>query len=222
MELLRTDIHAHLVPAVDDGSRGPLDTVEMLRGLVALGVERVHSTPHQFRFRNDFTVEELEIQADGVRRLAEQAGLAIDVVPGAEYYFGERLLDALQESEPLCTFETDGFRHLLIELPLNQPAAGVRRVGELLLERDITPVMAHPERLVPRFASLERVRDWIAHGWKLQLNLPSLAGAHGRQAASAARELISASEYAFAGSDLHRPSELDALMRARAELRRLA
>jgi len=221
MELLCTDIHAHLVPAVDDGSRGPLDTVEMLRGLAALGVERVHSTPHQFRFRNDFTVEELEIQAGGVRRLAEQAGLVIEVVPGAEHYFGERLLDALQKGEPLCTFESEGGRHLLIELPLNQPAAGVRRVGELLLEREITPVMAHPERLVPRLASLERVRDWIASGWKLQLNLPSLVGAHGRDAEAAARELIAVGEYAFAGSDLHRPSELDALMRARAELRRL-
>jgi tyrosine-protein phosphatase YwqE len=218
MELLRTDIHTHLVPAVDDGSRGPSDTVEMLRGLVALGVERVHTTPHQFRFRNDFTVEDLEQQAASVRLLAREAGLAIEIVAGAEYYFSERLLDAVQGGEALCTFETDGEPHLLIELPLNQPAAGVRPMGELLLRRGVRPVMAHPERLVPRLASLDRIRDWVAGGWKLQLNLPSLAGSHGSEADAAARELIAAGEYAFAGSDLHRPSELDALMRARAAL----
>ena len=215
MELLRTDIHAHLVPAVDDGSRGPADTVEMLRGLVALGVERVHATPHQFRFRNEFTVEELEGQAATVRLLAREAGLEIEIVAGAEHYFSERLLDAVQSEEPLCTFDSAGETHLLIELPLNQPAAGVRRMGSLLVGRGIRPVMAHPERLVPRFASIERIRDWIAHGWKLQLNLPSLAGGHGLEAEAAARELIAAGEYAFTGSDLHRPSELDALMRAR-------
>lgn len=222
MEILETDLHAHLAPGVDDGSRSPMETVALLRGLRGLGVRRVHVTPHQFRFGNDFTVAELRGLAADVGALAERAGIAIETAAGAEYYCGPRFLRALEEGEELLTFAWSGERAVLVEFPLAQPAVGVEQIAAVLLHRGVRPVMAHPERFDPQLVGRGRLADWSAAGWRFQLNLLSLEGHHGESAREAAVGLLHEGAVAAVGSDLHRPSELGLLGRAHDRFRRLA
>ena len=53
----------------------------------------------------------------------------------------------------------------------------------------------------------------------MQLDLLSLAGAHGPAVQRTAETLLAAGAYAWVGSDLHRASQLEDLARAHAELR---
>ncbi|MCK6461640.1 MAG: hypothetical protein L6Q95_17295, partial [Planctomycetes bacterium] len=144
--MLSIDIHSHLMPGVDDGSQSPVETVAMAKGLADLGVRRVYLTPHQYKLGNRFEPAELDRRTGEVARLLEGAGIPIEVRRGAEHYYGVELLDAISSGAELATFDRDGERCLLVELPLNQPAIGVRRVGEALAGRGILPVLAHPER----------------------------------------------------------------------------
>jgi tyrosine-protein phosphatase YwqE len=213
---LRVDLHTHLVPGADDGSRGPVETVAMARGLAALGVRRVHLTPHQFRFGNDFAPADLRAMAYRVKDLLAAAAIPLEVVAGAEYCCGERFVRAVAGEEELCTFAHGGAPHVLVEFPLDRPVAGVRRVGRALARRGIRPVLAHPERYA---APLDRMRAWHDEGWLFQLNLPSLVGAHGAAARDCAWRLKADGRYTFAGSDLHRPWDLEGVRRAHAALR---
>ena len=219
--MLRTDIHTHLLPGVDDGSRSPVETIAMARGLAELGVERVYLTPHNFKLSNRLSPLEVKRGADNTWRTLARAGVSIEVRPGAEYYYGEELLDALSRGEELIPLDVDGEAHLLVELPLHQRAIGVRRVGEAILRRNMRPVLAHPERTAGVLHEIDRVHDWVAAGWLLQLNLPSLLGRYGASAREAAHILLAEGLYAFAGSDLHRPAELEGLRHAHAAFREL-
>jgi len=216
---LTIDLHTHLAPGADDGSRGPVETVAMARGLAALGVRRVHVTPHQFCRGNDFTTGELRGMADRVAALLAAAEVPVEVVAGAEYCCGERFVRALEGGEELCTFDHDGRPHVLVEFPLDRTVAGVRRVGHALAWRGIGGVLAHPERYAELGASLDRMHSWSEAGWLFQLSVGSLVGVHGGEARARAAQLCAEGRYAFAGSDIHRPWDLERVRRAHAALR---
>jgi tyrosine-protein phosphatase YwqE len=219
MSLLANDIHSHVMPGIDDGSRGPVETVAMARGLAELGVTRLHLTPHQFKLGNRLTLEDVARRTDEVARLLADAGVELEVRRGAEYFYGEELLDAIAGGAELITFEHDGAEHLLVELPMHQPAIGVRRVGAALAQRGIRPVLAHPERTQGLEHEYERIATWLDAGWALQLNLLSLTGRHGGHAARLARRLLADDAYAFTGSDIHRPAEVAGVREAHAAFR---
>ena len=212
--MLESDIHSHLMPGVDDGSRSPVETIAMARGLVELGVKRVFLTPHQYKLGNRLELVDVQRRTDEVWRILARADVSLEVRRGAEYYYGEELLDALASGEDLITFRWEDTECLLVELPMNQPAVGIRRVGEALVRRGIQPVMAHPERTSGLAREYERVESWLEAGWRLQLNLLSLVGRHGTQAADLAYALLEDGAYDFVGSDLHRPAELAWLRQA--------
>jgi tyrosine-protein phosphatase YwqE len=218
---LHVDLHTHIVPDADDGSRGAVETVAMARGLGELGVRRVHLTPHQFRLGNDFAPAELREMADRVAQLLAAARIPLEVVAGAEYCYGERFLRALGRDEELCTFEHGGRPHILVEFPLERPVTGARNVAKELARLGIRPVLAHPERYAARGADLDRMLAWNDAGWLFQLNLTSLVGAHGGPARSRGLRLCAEGRYAFAGSDIHRPWDLEGVRRAHSALREM-
>jgi len=212
--VLRVDFHSHLMPGIDDGSRSPVETIAMARGLKELGVERVYLTPHQFKLDNRLELLEVQRNTDEVWHILARAEVEIEVCRGAEYYYGEDLLDALAGDAELITFTWDGEECLLVELPMNQPAVGVGRIAEVLLRRGVRPVMAHPERTTGLSSEFERVERWRDAGWRLQLNLLSLVGRHGAQAEDLAHLMLDEGLYDCVGSDLHRPTELNWLRQA--------
>ncbi len=219
---LELDLHTHLVPGVDDGSRGGPETVAMARGLASLGVRRVHLTPHQYRFGNEFTPVDARAQAAQVRDLLARAGIALEVEAGAEYFYGSRLLAALERDEPLIATAVGPERCVLIELPFDRPVVGVRRLGTALRRRGLRPVLAHPERLGALLPPRARLDEWRRAGWQFQLNLLSLSGFHGEEPRAVASALLREGLVDHVGSDLHRPSDLDMLARAHETWRRLA
>jgi len=220
--MLHADLHSHLMPGVDDGSRSPVETVAMARGLAELGVGCVYLTPHQFKLGNRFDSVDLKRRTDSVWRLLARAGVTMEVRCGAEHFYGEELLDAIASGRELVPFEWEGEQCVLVELPMDRPAVGVRRVGEALLRRGLQPVLAHPERTAGISRDPHRVRGWRDAGWRFQLNLLSLVGRHGAEAAHVSRDLLADGLYDFTGSDLHRPAELAWLREAHAAYRSLA
>ena len=225
LPVLAIDTHCHLIPGVDDGSRTRAETLLMAEGLVRVGVERVHVTPHQFRFGNDLDPEEVRRWTRELAGWFAQAGLPLEALPGAEYLYGERLWDAIENREELLTWEPEGGTHprrrMLVELPLREPVVGVTRLAERLLPLGIRPVMAHPERVAAVQQQPSRLDAWVEAGWEFQLDLLSLVTSYGRSAKRLARALLAEDRYRFTGSDLHRPVQLRDLEAARSTFLRI-
>jgi len=221
---LTHDIHCHLLPSVDEGSRSYAESVRMARTLEELGVTTVHATPHQFRFGNDRTNDDLRHRTRELTTHLDAAGGGLSVVAGAEYLLGERLLDALARDEALLTWshvtDAGAATRVLVELPLRTPVVNVARVAGLFLRRGIEPVMAHPERVTALATEPTRARAWRAAGWRFQLDLLSLAGTYGSAARDLADVYLHEGLYDHVGSDLHRSTQLDDLVTAHGHMRR--
>lgn len=145
--LIRFDLHSHILPKMDDGSSGSAESVEMLRELWKQGVRAVVATPHFYPW-NDEPEEFFERRAASSERLCEvlrehEGEEFPTVYIGAEVAF-YRGLASYAELSKLCIIGTD---HILIEMPFEKwSRTMVDEVISIKKTRSITPVIAHIER----------------------------------------------------------------------------
>ncbi|MGI8903132.1 MAG: CpsB/CapC family capsule biosynthesis tyrosine phosphatase [Solirubrobacteraceae bacterium] len=136
------DIHAHLLPGIDDGPDDLEGAVEMAGAAAAAGTETIAATPH---LRGDFPtvrVDELAARCQALREAIERDGISLRMVSGAEV----GLVWALGASEDqlrLATYEQRG-SDLLIETPSDVSALAELLGG--LRVRGLRVTLAHPER----------------------------------------------------------------------------
>ncbi len=203
---LVADMHAHWIPGIDDGVRDMDESLNLLRGMAALGYTGCIATPHIMSdyYRNSPAI--IRAGLDAVRLEAKRHGIALQLEAAAEYYLDEGFF-SLIEAGDLLTF---GKNFLLFELSyINRPNS-LQQAIFCVQTAGLQPVLAHPERY-PYFSNekdLSPFRELVEQGVLLQLNLGSLTGQHGPYARHTGRELVDAGLISFAGSDLHRPEQL--------------
>ena len=189
-----TDIHCHLLPAVDDGAE---NTDEALQALRLIGVDR-RAAPFLYTSchgrltsnRTDFLQERFE-------RFCSEQPTSIELRLAAEYMLDPAFSE--RRKEGLLTFNGT---HVLVETSYLMPPLGFREILFDLQAEGYQPILAHPERY--RYMSPEDY-DWLfEHGIALQLNLMSLAGTYGPSPLRRAEDLLAKSYYTFIGSDCHR------------------
>lgn len=196
------DLHAHVLPGLDDGARNPEEAFEIVRSMADDGVEVVAATPH---VRDDYptTPEQMEQGVAQLRILVREAGIDLEILPGGEIAL-ERLR-ALDE-DALSRFGLGGNpRLLLIEFPyvgwppaLAVECARLRGLG-------IVPVLAHPERnnvVQERPGDLDAL---VRAGTVVQLTAASVDGRLGRAAAACAKRLLELELGHLLASDAHAP-----------------
>src|SRR5579884_3566750 len=101
------DIHAHLLPGIDDGPLGLSDSIRMAQAAVDSGIETMAVTPH---LRSDFPevhVEELAARCQSLREELAWAEVPLTLVQGAEVSL-LWALDADGESLRLATYGQRG------------------------------------------------------------------------------------------------------------------
>lgn len=204
---LHWDLHAHLLPGVDDGVRTIDDAVEAVRALQALGYRASVLTPHVYRDLYPNTRETLEPALADLRAALAKAGISHELHMAAEYFADEHLIH-LVEREPLLTFGPDS-KHVLFEYPyVSEPLLWADAITALL-RNGYTPVLAHIERY--RFVT-QAPDTWLDRfaqfGLKLQCNIGSLVGQYGPDPQTFARRLRDRGIPTFWGTDLHRSSQV--------------
>jgi len=139
------DIHTHILPGMDDGSRCPEQSISMLKKEADQGVNTVVLTPHYDARREspaDFAQRRTAAEEQLLTALAKQSGMP-DLLSGAEVAFFEGL-SRVEDLDLLCIGNTHS---MLIEMPFC--AWNRRMLGELeALQqiRGVKPILAHIER----------------------------------------------------------------------------
>ena len=137
------DPHTHVLPKMDDGSRGTVMSIEMLKRMKAMGITVVCGTSHYYR-RDESIGEFCERRSASFSRLKETMGEDLPrVIPGAEVAFYHGISED-PELEYLCY---EGTSTLLLEMPFTDwTASNVEEVKSLVLDRRLNVILAHPER----------------------------------------------------------------------------
>ncbi len=199
-----TDWHCHILPGVDDGIPTLEDSLAALRWYEAQGVEEVWLTPHVME---DIPNTPAQLRARFAELQAAYNG------PITMHLAAENMLDPLFE-ERLETGELLPMGEvLLVETSYFNPPLDLDGLLKAIRKKGLQPLLAHPERYV--YMEMPEYRALRDSGVKLQLNLPSLCGAYGRQAQKKAQDILREGLYSLCGSDLHRlPAFQEAATRA--------
>jgi len=203
------DLHAHLIPGVDDGVTSIDDALESIRGLQALGYRGSVLTPHIYKGVYPNTRATLEPALTALRVALAEAGVDYAIHMAAEYFADEHLIE-LASREPLLSFGPPASPHVLLEYPYSVEPLLWADALSALVRAGYTPVLAHIERY--RFVC-DDPKLWLQRfaqfGVKIQCNIGSLVGQYGRPAHDLARQLRDDGVPAFWGTDLHRPSQIE-------------
>jgi len=197
------DLHAHVLPGVDDGPDSLEVSLEMLREAAAEGITVVAATPH---VRDDYPTspETMERVLAEVRQAAAAAEIAVELLPGAELD-----LEALRrlDDEALHRFGLGGNpRLLLLEFPYAGWPLELDDTVFRLSARGYTTVIAHPERNTAVQADPERLRSVVAAGAFVQITAASVDGRLGRHPQSTATALLETELAHLLASDAHAPA----------------
>jgi protein-tyrosine phosphatase len=195
------DIHNHILPGIDDGAKNMEETLEMVRELYETGFYTLIATPHVMEGRGFISSTEILALTEQVQQQVAEAGIPIQILPGAENYVFPDMANWFNEGK-LLTLGNTG-KYLLVELPMLEIPRYTDQVFFDLQVKGITPVLAHPERYQALVDEPERLLDWARKGILFQLDLRSITGKYGTSVRKFARTILNSDLVHFVGSDAH-------------------
>jgi protein-tyrosine phosphatase len=197
------DLHAHYLPALDDGATDRKMSLQMVRGIAALGFSDLYATPHQRAGMFMPTREAIDAAFAAVKDDAREAGIGATLGLGAENFWDTVLHQRLRER---TVPSYGGGAAFLFEVNTQMMPAGIENELFQLRVEGHLPVMAHPERYTPVQRDLALAERLSRHA-ALMIDLGALDGAHGKQEMKTARKLVLEGLAVAAASDTHRPED---------------
>jgi protein-tyrosine phosphatase len=196
------DLHAHILPGVDDGVRSLEEARELARLELAEGVVAIAATPH---VRADYptSAERMERGVAHLRSDFEAEGISVEILHGGEIA-PERLLELSPEELVRFTLGQSG-RYLLVEFPYWGWPVYLLPMILSLREAGLTPVLAHPERNDELRLGPERLEPAVAHGALVQITAASIEGRLGKAVRKTAEQLLELDLVHVLASDAHGP-----------------
>lgn len=191
------DIHSHILPQIDDGSKSFEESVKMLDMAAEAGTTDIVATPHsnaEFPFR-----PELIEQKVSALRLAMKDRIRIH--QGCDFHLSyDNIQDAL--SYP-SKYTINHKCYLLVEF---SDASIFQRTVDIfgkLLGCGMIPVITHPERNGLLQKRLDDLQQWVRDGCMVQVTAQSYLGTFGRSAKQYADTLLERNLVHFVASDAH-------------------
>lgn len=195
------DLHCHILPGVDDGSKDMEMSLEMARVAVKQGISHILVTPHHMDGMYLNHKQDVIAKTDAFQAALDAAEIPLTVFPGQEVHLTGELLKALDADDIL--FMDEGGRYLLLELPHSGIPEYTEDMIFELQARGITPVIAHPERNHGFQKDPDRLYDFVEMGCLTQLTSSSYLGIFGDSVKNLTAKIINANlGFAFS-SDAH-------------------
>jgi protein-tyrosine phosphatase len=199
---IQIDMHSHLLPAIDDGSKSMEESVALVKSFAALGYKKLITTPHIMSdfYRN--TPEIIFDKLDKLNDVIKNLNLDIEISAAAEYYLDEGFVAKMEKEEKLLCLDSKK-KYVLFETSYMNASPHFDYAVFLLQSQGYQPVLAHPERYVYLFDSFEKLKKWYDKGILFQININSLAGYYSATSKNIAEKLIDNKMVNFVGSDCH-------------------
>ena len=200
MGLPMVDIHSHILPDVDDGSKNSSESLLMLKVAISEGIHTIVATPHyNYTYVNEKSKILEEVKKLG--QMIKENDLKIEVLPGQEVrIYGELLAD--YEAGKLLTV-ADNNSYMLVEFPFSRVPLYAKRVLYDLEVVGVKPIIAHPERNGEILMHPERLSNMVAKGALTQLTAASLMGYFGKKIQKFSHQLIKANLVHTIATDTH-------------------
>ena len=199
------DIHTHILPGIDDGSKSFEHSILMAKEAQSAGFTDIITTSHYMTnvYEAD-TKTRIEL-IEKYRELLENKNINIKIYNGSEIYFSDDFPELIINGVIPTLAESN---YVLFELPLQSKITYVESTIFKLRNMGYIPIIAHPERYVVVQNDIKLATNWIESGALLQLNYGSAIGFYGRHAKKTFYKLLKENMVTFLGSDNHRTDQI--------------
>lgn len=195
------DVHSHILPGIDDGSKSMEQSLEMLEIAVQEGIRTIIATPHNMPGKGKASPGQVEKLVRDLQTAADAQKLPITLLPGCELFYREEALELLEQEEILSLNDS---ACVLVEFDVMAQKPYITNAMRNVLSLGYTPVIAHVERyealMEKGFTTLRELR---AMGCLIQVNADSVTGGCTAALQKSARKLLQEQLVEFIGTDAH-------------------
>jgi protein-tyrosine phosphatase len=195
------DLHHHLLPATDDGSKDLATSVAMVEMAVDDGITHIVATPHaNHTYHYDRPAHERLLQQ--IREALPSATAArVQLGLGCDFHLSvDNIDDARAHPRRYTINETE---YLLVELPDFNIPPRLDEVFYAMRVDGLTPILTHPERNSTLQRTPERLQEWLRAGLLVQVTAGSLSGNFGGKATKMAWDLLESGSVHVLATDAH-------------------
>jgi protein-tyrosine phosphatase len=201
------DMHSHLLPAIDDGSRSIDETIALVKEFISLGYKKIITTPHIMAGIYPNQPEDITKLAAEVSQVLKSHNIDIPFSAAAEHMLDDGFDKLLQEKRLLCLKEN----WVLVECSFASPPFDLEAKLFTMEIKGYQPVLAHPERYAYWYKNKAMFDNLKDRGVLFQLNLGSLSGQYGAGAQEMALYLIKKNYIDLVSSDCHGAGHIEAM-----------
>lgn len=171
-----TEMHCHILPGIDDGSRNVETSLKMIDMLKNQGADAIVLTPHYYS--NTISLDDFLRKRNNAFNILSNAlpENSPKLIPAAEVYVSDYLFN-YESLDNLCIGKS---RYVLMEHRFTCDFGGktIERLNNLECDYKIKPVLAHIERYDALMSDEGLLEEYIDMGCLTQVNISSFAEAH--------------------------------------------
>jgi len=191
------DIHCHILPNVDDGSKSWDISLQMCRMAQNDGIKHIVATPHA-NSKYTYDREALSARLD---ELSRKLGPGLTFSLGCDFHLSfENISDALVHP---TRYTISGTNYLLVELSDFSVPPSISQTLERLSNAGLVPIITHPERNPILQRNQGQVLEWATNGYLIQVTANALTGRWGQKAQDMAVWLLKRSAVHVIATDAH-------------------
>ncbi|MBA4849162.1 tyrosine-protein phosphatase [Emticicia sp. BO119] len=208
---LTVDVHAHILPHLDDGAANVEQSIAIIKGLQTLGYKKIIATPHVMSGFYNNSYEEILQSLQLLKGILKRYNIPVELEASAEYYLEDNLFRSIERGEVL-TFGNQK-KYLLFEASFITKPSYLIESARRIQQAGYIPVLAHPERYIS-LNNMDTLTRLLFNGILFQVNIGSLTGYYSKQAQETAEILVKKNMVAFFGTNCHNESQLKSIKSA--------
>lgn len=199
--MVMVDLHCHLLPGIDDGSKNMEISLRLAREATENGITHALLTPHHMNGRYINHKQDVIKLTTKFQEKLKKHGIPLTVFPGQEVRINGQLIEALDENDIL--FADEGNRYLMLEFPDDDVPHYTNQMIFELQQRGIVPVIVHPERNTKIMAEPELLYQLLERGCLSQITASSYVGTFGKKVENFSKKLVANGQGYLFASDAH-------------------
>ena len=199
------DFHTHILPNIDDGSKSVEETFNLIKEAESVGFDSIISTSHYIENYYESPVEERQEWINALSGALQKENINVNLYLGNEVYFSENIIKLLNENK-ITTINNS--KYILFEFAMNVKPINVYDVIYEMLQNNIIPILAHPERYRFIHQDPSLIYELLDTGVLMQLNLASIIGWYGEKAEILAKKFLESNMISFLGTDVHKQNTI--------------
>lgn len=212
------DIHCHILPGIDDGAQSAEDSLTLARAAVDNGITHAVCTPHIHFGRFENSKQGIASRLTDLQDMLTKHEITLTVAAAAEVRFDVQVLSEIDKGKIPYAGVWRGNKVLLLELPTGEFPRGTDQLIHLLKERNVTAMIAHPERNKGILRDATLIPKLIGSGCLLQITAASLLGNFGSQVQQCAQNMIREDVVHAIATDAHHHKKRPPLLKQAYEL----